>query len=549
MIRTESARGLAKIVVPWLVIAAAVAGWKLSEGWGWKGSLFWWGIYGAILVSLAWVVSNDALVRRIVPPASARSLGIIRAVVCLILLGSTVWEDVVSTALIPEEIRRVDGLVGGLFYTLPFKTLLSSGAFLAGLKWTTTGALVCGLLGLRTRVALPAACVGYALIAGIMRFYCWYYHTGLVPLYLLVILCFTPCSDDLSLDAYLRKRAGQAASAATPEVYGLARYACWLAVAVPYIAAGLSKLRNDHLRWFNPDNMRMIVFMDSLQPMEFSFNYGIIWRHHLPNIAFTLMAAGAVGAELGYAVVLVSRWGRLIMPLSILGLHAGILFLQNILFPDLIAVQAIFLLDRQSPPPPSAAGYPLRGRVGIFGVAAVLLLGWTLQVEQFPITGMQMYTGYLRPPSFVPGRGFYYIKVRAVRADGVTVPRAIETAIPALRDTRYRDFINSTFRTADQGGRDPVRMCAFMQVVARRQPAQESLAEIEVERWAWDHQREPTGAWDSQPDADGLPAAGHLVDRYTWDLRREPLEEEALTPAPVVPRERSRRIPCGPGTL
>ena len=69
----ESARALAKVVVPWLAIAAAVAAWKFSVGWGWKGAIFWWVVYGALVAALGWTVFNDAIVRRFVPPASARA--------------------------------------------------------------------------------------------------------------------------------------------------------------------------------------------------------------------------------------------------------------------------------------------------------------------------------------------------------------------------------------------------------------------------------------------------------------------------------------------
>jgi hypothetical protein len=557
----KEARTLASMVVPWLAIAGGVALWKVAhpdQGWGWKYAALVWILYGTVVFFLARAISNDAIVRRFIPPASARSLGIIRVVVCLVLLGSTLWEDVASSAVIPPELRRLEGLVGWLFSLPGVDRLASSRTFLLGLKWITALALACGVVGLRTRLTLPIASVGYILIAGILRFYTWSYHTGLIPWYLLVILCVTPCSDGLSLDARLRERQGRSPSVATPEVYGLARYACWLAFALPYVVAGLSKLRIDGLRWFDPDNMRLIVYLDSLQPMEFSFHGGIYWRNQLPAIAFTLMAAGGVGAELGYVAVLVSRWARLIMPVSLLGLHLGILLLQNLCFPDLIALQAIFLLDRtalpsRTPEVAATGSYPLRGRFGILCVMAALLVAWSFQLERFPMTGMQMYTGHLRPPYYVPGRGFYYHKVRGLRADGVVVARPIEEGIGALRDSRYREYLGAAFRYPGRDGIAPERLCTFMQAVARgyrpSAPPQERLAEIEFERWAWDFQQEPTGPWDSQDESSGPPAVGHLQDRITWDLRAEPSPASGseTTPPAVTPKDRSLRIPCGPG--
>ena len=70
--------------------------------------------------------------RRLAGTASARTVGAMRALVCLVLLASVLWEDVASTALIPVELRRLSGLLSWLTRSgLPIGSLLSSGTALA----------------------------------------------------------------------------------------------------------------------------------------------------------------------------------------------------------------------------------------------------------------------------------------------------------------------------------------------------------------------------------------------------------------------------------
>ena len=120
-------------------------------------------------------------------------------------------------------------------------------------------------------------------------------------------------------------------------------FACWVALALPYVAAGLSKLRNGGSRWFAAENMRAILLTDSLNPMQFSFDLGLRLRH-LPDAAFTGLALAAVALEIAFLAVLVSARARRALAVAMALTHVGILLMQNVFFPDLIALQALLLL-------------------------------------------------------------------------------------------------------------------------------------------------------------------------------------------------------------
>jgi hypothetical protein len=149
---------------------------------------------------------------RFVPPATPVALGAIRALVASVLLASALWEHLPSSALLPREMIHGVGPVLGLLYALPigFARFVASPALLGALQAATIALLACAALGWRTRWSVPAAAAAYLLFGGILRQYAWFYHTGLIPLYLLSALAFTPCGDGFSLDAWLRRRRGAA---------------------------------------------------------------------------------------------------------------------------------------------------------------------------------------------------------------------------------------------------------------------------------------------------------------------------------------------------
>ena len=289
-------------------------------------------------------MADQRFFERSVGAATPGTLGAIRCWVCGILLTMTLWEDLASTALLPRSMPRPKGLLY-IFHALPigFDRFLAS----AGALWTfqhlTALLLLLGVIGLGTRVVLPAAALCYFLMAGILREYAWFYHTGLIPLYVLAALCFTPCGDGWSVDRAIRiARGARVADAGEPlPVYGWSRYLLWTVVAVPYVAAAFSKLYYSGIAWFGADNMRATLLRTTLMPMQFDWHLSLqVVR--APDFVLVALAGVGLFSELLFGLVLISPRARRVLPVAMLATHVGILFLQNILFPDLILLQAIF---------------------------------------------------------------------------------------------------------------------------------------------------------------------------------------------------------------
>jgi len=302
---------------------------------------FGFGLIGLILFTL---LTSPVLFRKYVGKATPGTLGAIRMLTCSILLISTLWEDLASSALLPGEMRQPMGVLQ-LFYGLPigFDKFVSSEPSLLAFKWLTALMLFLGAVGWRTRIVIPLGAFCYFLLAGILRQYAWFYHTGLVPIYVMAVLSLTPCGDGWSVDRLRRIwQDKDVPDADRPSsIYGWSRYACWVIIAMPYVAAGMSKVRNGGLLWWHPTNMKTVLFEDTLTPTVFDWGLSL-YLVPAPDILFALLGIAAILAELCFVLVLVSRTARWMLPTITIFMHISILFLQNILFFDLILLQLVF---------------------------------------------------------------------------------------------------------------------------------------------------------------------------------------------------------------
>lgn len=293
------------------------------------------------LVALA--TTSPTFFRKYVGEATAESLGAIRILTCGFLLASAVWEDLASSALLPREMRVPMGMLD-FFYTLPgFESFVESEVALQIFKWLTVLLLFLGMIGWQTRFVVPVGAFCYFLLGGIIRHYEHFGHSAMVPLYLLTVLALTPCGDGLSVDRLWKVAQGKAVTATDQPspVYGWSRYACWVVIALVYLSAGLSKLTDGGLLWWNATNMRKIVFQDALNPAWWDWSLGL-YLLPAPDIVFIMLGITGFFGELGYVTVLFSRVARRIFPIVMMMAHTGIFFLQGVAFFDLILLQLIF---------------------------------------------------------------------------------------------------------------------------------------------------------------------------------------------------------------
>jgi hypothetical protein len=490
------------------------------------GALFWPAFWG-----LAVLLRSPVFFQRYVGEATPGDLSAIRLLTCGILLISTLWEDLPSSAALPRALIRPMGVLE-LLYALPlgFEYFVASAEALRGFQWFTALMLFLGAIGWRTRLVVPVGALCYLILGGLLRQYAWFYHTGLVPLYVLFVLSLTPCGDGWSYDRWRRMRRGHPVPAAdrATAVYGWSRYACWLVIALPYVAAGLSKIRNGGFGWLEAANFRSILYRSALSPMHFDFDVSLALRS-APDALIEVLALLALGGELLYGLVLCSRRARVLLPAAMVLMHLGILFLQNILFFDLILLQLVFLditwlrralartpVWRRSttalshvvcrygwrPSPDTSAlasgatlervrdeaasaqtgGFPGHGLV--LSLSGVLLLCWLCRLEFYPLTGMQMFSA--RNTAGV----VTYEQAVAQYETGVREPAPIVQCLGAMADSRYRRILAMAFDATNQS------LCQeFFQTCAsrwnRQAPPGRKIVLFEVQRWVWDFQAEP----------------------------------------------------------
>jgi predicted DCC family thiol-disulfide oxidoreductase YuxK len=299
-------------------------------------------IVGCLLLAL--IMTSEWFARRSVGAATPGTLGAIRMWTCGILLVSTVWDNLGSIARLPLE-YHLDMGVMRIAHALPigFDRLLTSESGLGLWQRVTEVALFLGLLGWRTRLVLPLCVVLSLVMNGILREYTGFWHQNLVPIYVLLVLSFTPCGDGWSVDRLRRIYRGEpVADADTASLlYGWARYACWVPIALTYASAGFSKIRAAGLGWISADAMRAQLYEQTLYPRAGNMSISMHLAH-APDWVFVFLAVAAVTGEGLFILVLYSRLARKIFPAVAILMHIGIIFLQNIVFLDLIFLPWIF---------------------------------------------------------------------------------------------------------------------------------------------------------------------------------------------------------------
>lgn len=476
-------------------------------------------LLGASVVYLALRALRPSRIGEWMEPATAQSLGAIRIVVAAILLGSTLWEDLPSSAALPR------GMLGRamwnveLLLALPigFDAFLASREALAAYQVLTALLLALAMVGAWTRFTVPAGALAYLLMASIFRSYSWGYHTGVVPLYALTVLSFTPCGDALSFDRWRRARRGERLpSTREPQLrYGVGRYLVWMAIAIPYTLAGLSKLRNTGMSWWHGEHMKQMLVSTIVEPMHFDFQL----TFHLlrgPDWIFSLLGLSALVAEVFFALVLVSRLARLVLPALTAGMHVGILLTQNILFPDLVVIQAVFydwraIADRvvawfaRRAPGHRAARAPAPRPIPVDSQArrqalvtsaflATAFLVWATRTERFPLTAMQMFS---RPSPLAPVQ---YVRPLVEYEDGTREAARFERWIGAVADSRYRWLI----RDWDRHPERIELLREFLDAVAREAnaslPPGRRIRRFILERRRWDFRSEPASSERGEVD-------------------------------------------------
>jgi predicted DCC family thiol-disulfide oxidoreductase YuxK len=215
-------------------------------------------------------------------------------------------------------------------------------------------------IGFGTRLALLALAASYTLLEAHLYSFGEVHHGPAILAIMLWVLAVAPCGEALSVDG-LRRRIDRSLARMRFEPITSAeerseharwplRVGQWLLVLI-YLSAGLSKLANGGLQWFNGYTLSYYLLQDAVR-----WGSGLALALAEVPLVNAAISVFAVGFELSFVLaVLVPRltWPYL---LAGAGLHTGIYVLQHAPFFQFIAVYAVFM-------EPLRETWPLRFRL------------------------------------------------------------------------------------------------------------------------------------------------------------------------------------------
>lgn len=319
-----------------------------------------WYVAGAGLL-VAWIgfwfvlltVTSRKFVRYVVGFATPGAIGAMRAFVCLLAIHLCWNFGIESVANLPPSQRQSMGIMDAVYALGPpsAKLLMKIGVDVDNVprlidvarvaQAVCVALLVLGAIGWKTRIVLPIAALLYICLGGVTRSYYWFNHTGLVPGYLLVIFSFMRCNDGFSVDRLTKIWRGEPVPPADvpTRYYAWCRLAIWLGVIIPYVMAGLSKLRNGTLLWWSGTNMQQHLLSDAIREGGETSAINLLF---LPSWVFGFLGIMTIITEAGMIFILVHRFFRYMLPIACAGMHLGIMFTMHISFYDLIWIQFLF---------------------------------------------------------------------------------------------------------------------------------------------------------------------------------------------------------------
>jgi hypothetical protein len=348
------------------------------------------------------VVHTRRFRERVVGEATPANLAALRIITC-VALGYAAWTvDLGPAAHLPSVLRRSMGVMDLLYAVPAIDGLLQDPAALTGLRAATLALVTLGTVGAFTRISLPLAAALMIVLGGINRSSTYLNHAGICPLYALLVLCFTRCGDALSVDRWLNLRRGESVAPNVPSsYYAWARHAVWLAVVMPYVLAGLSKIGNGTWLWWRGGNLQQLLYAAALWPNSTTHPL-VSWLHALPRGVFTAAGVLTLIVELGMVLVLVSRTARRVLPVIAVLMHLCIGGMMGIDFADWAIMQLVFvnwpaITRRRLHEPALKAVAPRRFQLWPIALAlapVLLVIAWAMRCEYYPLTSMQMFSKY-----------------------------------------------------------------------------------------------------------------------------------------------------------
>lgn len=190
--------------------------------------------------------------------------------------------------------------------------------------------LVLGAIGLFTRAATIVAFALGIYVMGLPHNFGQTQHFDTLAVFVLFALAISRAGDAWSIDALVRA-ARQRPGTRVPDSgeYTWPIRFVWVAMALIFCAAGISKLRRSGLEWVLSDNLAMLLRRQQyhISDGEPLTSWGLAVARH-PLVA-QAMAAAAVTVETTFPLVLFSRTARLILVPAALSFLIGIRLLMG----------------------------------------------------------------------------------------------------------------------------------------------------------------------------------------------------------------------------
>ncbi len=457
------------------------------------GLLLW-----TVLALLALPASRRFFVQRIIGTARSSELGLIRVIVCSTAAWFALDLPLARVVARGSDARVSMGIVDGL-YALGLGGVLDQPLAAWGLQSATVALLLVAAAGWRTRWTVPLAALLYLILAGLFRAYTKFSHSGLYFVYVLIVLACTRCGDGFSLDRRQRDRQSRPEADLPQPRYAWGRWFVWLVIALPYLAAGLSKLRNGGWTWWDSTNMQAIVLDRFFHPEE--MNVALLdVATALPPFVFALAGLATLAVELGMVATLFSRPARFLLPTAAAAMHVGIALVMDVEFWDLVLLQFVFYdwraiwlwigkytgrrLDAAAPAPANGRvsqqpGYAVALRCGaLLGVLALFLGAWSIRLERYPLTAMQMFSSYQGTGVITYARPYQVdnggeVSIAPLRAMGVS-------------SSGYRSQLRRGFAGDEERAALTDELRAIGQRYNKSLPVDERIQTLRVVLYEWD---------------------------------------------------------------
>jgi hypothetical protein len=201
--------------------------------------------------------------------------------------------------------------------------------------------LLTACIGLFTRTSMWISLMLGVYVIGLPFNFGKLSHTGGIVVIALGIMALSRAGDAISVDAWLRRRAGRPPIEPSGEYRWPIRFV-WMLIATAYLVSAASKVMNSGLGYLDPDTMAGFLRQRSFawynQPLT-------DWGYGLANLRWlcTAIAAWTLFAEGFFWLTLISRRARAFLVIGMLFTHIGITLLIGPQFFQWLSVFVFFV--------------------------------------------------------------------------------------------------------------------------------------------------------------------------------------------------------------